>query len=151
MNKKKLLIFEFLLIIPLVFAQLVYQQDSYVDLKLPCSYNGSFCDTATASCNGSISYPNGSVMMDNINLTLNNNGFANLTVRDTSIIGIYQGYYSCCQLGDCDSDTFEYEITNSGFRGVESGEGTVIIGSIIVILIVSILFYKKMLLHLVHI
>ena len=116
--KYKLLIVLFALtfMVGLVSAELIFEQNKNINLRLPCSYNGTFCNES-AVCNITITYPNESLLLDNHLMTNNGNGKPNVSISGLNVIGTYQGYYHCCQGGYCDSDDFEFNVTPTGFAG----------------------------------
>jgi len=124
--------------ITFISGQLIFQQNDLIDLKLPCSYNGTFCDT-TALCNASINYPNETSLVDNVKMTNTGNGRPNVTLSDTSVVGTYQGYYCCIQNSYGDCDTFEFEITPSGSI-LSTGEGIVYIVFVAALIFTFLLF-----------
>jgi len=142
MKYKGLIILGILILVtPLIISQLIYQQNTRVNLNLPCAFNGSFC-TEIAVCNVSIEYPNGSLIIDNYLMTNTGNGKPNITLPDSSVIGSYHGFYACCQSGYCDDDDFEFEITPTGKSRVNTGEGLIhiLLTLFIFLLFVFVLF-----------
>lgn len=113
------------LTLPLISAE-VYKQNSIVELKVPCSYNGTFCDT-TALCNITINYPNSSLLVDDGNMTNTGNGMPFYLLPDTSITGVYLYNSECCQADACDSYSSSFEITPSGIIQTSILENPVII------------------------
>lgn len=100
------------IVLPSIHAE-IYKQNSIIELKVPCSYNGTFCDT-TALCNVTISYPNSSLLVDDGNMTNTGNGMPFYLLPDTSITGVYLYNSECCQADACDSYSSSFEITPSG-------------------------------------
>lgn len=113
-NKKYLLIFGILLVLPLIFAQ-IYQRETVVDLKIPFEVNGSI-PSATATCNISINYPNGTYLKENVSMTNRNNGDFNITLNatETVLIGEYEWRAFCCDGTKCAAGYDSFEITPSG-------------------------------------
>jgi len=101
------------ILLPLATAQLIFKQDATVDLKVPCSFNGTFCDADTP-CEITIYYPNTSLMVDNASLTNTGNGMPNITLPDTSVIGNYQAFATCTQNSVSGESSFEFRITALG-------------------------------------
>lgn len=114
MNKKYLLIFGILLVLPLIFAQ-IYQRETVIDLKIPFEVNGSI-PSATATCNISINYPNGTYLKENVSMTNRNNGDFNITLNatETVLIGEYEWRAFCCDGTKCAAGYGIFEITPSG-------------------------------------
>jgi len=96
---------------PIVFTQ--YEE---ANLKVPCSYNGTNCD-ATAVCNISILYPNGTTMVNNKLMNNNGNGMPNYTLPNTNTLGIYTYKMSATQAGVSGSDEDTFKITTTGIDG----------------------------------
>lgn len=116
MGKKGVIILVFLLVIlvlPLISSQLVFKQGDKIDLKLPCSFNGTICDTS-AKCNLTVLYPNGSFALENVNMTNVGNGMPNATMPNANVTGIHTARYSCSQSGHADSTTFEILVNPAG-------------------------------------
>ena len=91
----------------------VYERGKLIDIKLPCSFNGTICNT-TVICNVTATYPNTSFILDNVIMTNTGNGMPNATLLDSSIIGNYNGIYSCCVNDFCDTSPIKFEITPTG-------------------------------------
>jgi len=102
-----------LLVIPLISSQLVFKQGDKIDLKLPCSFNGTICDTS-AKCNATVLYPNGSFAIENINMTNKGNGMPNATLPNANVTGTYTARYTCSQSGHADSETFSILVNPAG-------------------------------------
>ena len=116
-NKKLLLIF-MIGILALSFAtaaeeDLTFKQWDAVDLKLPCSYKGANC-AASAECNISIMFPNGTFMVENQEMTNNGNGMPNYTMPTTGVIGEHNYKQTCTQSGLSASDSGVITITTTG-------------------------------------
>jgi len=114
MKIKYLILVMILLVLPLVTsADYVFKQYQDIDLKIPCDYNGTFCNDE-AVCNVSIEYPNGSLMLDNVDLTNTGNGLPNVTIPESTILGEFPGFATCEQNGLSDSWRFVMEINPTG-------------------------------------
>lgn len=122
-NKNKLILsFVFiLLVLPIVIAEveLTIPFNQEYDLKRPCFNNGTFC-SPQAICNVTISYPDGSLLTNNQEMT-NQNSFHNLTLTNFNIsqLGVMPIIMICDDPGGSinasASDTFEIEVTGDGF------------------------------------
>lgn len=130
-----LLVFAF----PIISAR-IYKQNSIIDLRIPCSYNGSFC-AASTPCNITIEYPNSSIFIDNELMTNTGNGMPNYTLPNSAILGIYPFNVACCQAGECDTYSDDLEISYRGEEKLGSGEGLSIFISVVVILVIGIFFF----------
>ena len=91
----------------------IYKQHSIINLKIPCSYNGTFC-SSSALCNITVEYPNSSAMLDEAGMTSSGNGMPNYTLSDSTITGTYQFTTLCCQAGYCDDYSSTFEINKLG-------------------------------------
>ena len=91
-----------------------FQYHDQFDLKRPCFNNGTYCSAST-SCNMTISYPDGSLLIDNLPMTLGSS-FANITVLEgqANKLGFYKATQICCDSGFCGKDTFDSGITGDG-------------------------------------
>jgi len=99
----------------------LFEKDKVVDLKLPCSYNGTFCSTS-AKCNITTRYPNGSYQINNQIMTNTGNGLPNMTLNKNNETGEYSGFYICCEEGYCDSSSIIFQITPNG-RVLSTAQG----------------------------
>jgi len=117
-------LFVLLLILPVVSAQLLYQSEEAIQLKIPCINNGTLCSDA-ATCDITIVYPNSSTLINMDSMTNNAGQFTyDLTTSQTSTTGIYHCTMNCTDGSIKGTSTFEYEITTNGNA---SPEGTTII------------------------
>jgi hypothetical protein len=88
-------IYTFILVGTLSFSTaLTLEKDSIIDLKFPCTYNGTNCPLAT-QCNISVIYPNQSLMVENQPTTYTGSGIANYTLPDSSVNGEYKVPITC--------------------------------------------------------
>lgn len=104
-----------------VGSALNFEQNSNIDLKVPCQFNGSNCDS-TAVCNASVAYPNGSLMIENQLLTNGGNGVPNISISDSSVLGTYIVSAVCTQSGISGGTVFEFEISRTGTQ-LSTGQG----------------------------
>lgn len=135
-----LLVTSFLFVFPLVSGKLIFQRNSIIDLKVPCSYNGSFCGT-DAQCNMTIVAPNYTIIENNSVMTNPGNGFPNITLKTSKAIGNYDAFYTCCRYTECDSESFQFSVTGSG------EEATVAQGIIYVVLLGASIFVFVLILY----
>lgn len=149
MEKKKILLFSIFLILlalPLITSQ-TYQQNKELDLKIPFEVNGSIA-SASAWCNVSVNYPNGSYLKQNASMTNLNNGDFNITLSGAELInlGEYDWRAFCCDGSDCAAGYGSFEITPSGSDTISSGEGMTLllsIGSIVIFAVLLFIFSFK--------
>ncbi len=126
MKNKILLIFLLvILIIPLVSATLIFEKDTKADLIIPCIHNNTYC-SSSATCETTIWYPNGTILIDNKSLTNLGAGQFNysLNENETSVIGTYNGFVTCIDGSEKGYKTFSYKITANG---KEDPSGVVIV------------------------
>ena len=123
----------------LASAELIFKYRGEINLRVPCSYNGTFCDS-TAICNLTVMYPNDSVMVENVQMTNAGNGTPNYTLPDDETIGTYSSHAYCCQAASCESTTFNFQITKSGSE-LSTSQGIIYV----IVLIIAIgLFFACM-------
>ena len=68
-----------LIFLPIVFAgDLVFKKGEIIDLKVPCINNNTLC-SGTASCNITSIYPNGSILINNLQMS-NSGSYHNYTI-----------------------------------------------------------------------
>ena len=101
------------LLLPLISAQVIFKQNSDIDLKVPCFFNGTYCD-GTSECSISIIYPNGTLLINNQTMGKLNPGVQNITLNDSSILGSYTAPVTCIQSGFADDSVIEFSITPTG-------------------------------------
>ncbi len=116
--KKNILLILMIGLLALSFASateevLTFQQYETIDLKLPCSYNGANCDN-TAVCNISVTFPNGTFMVENKPMTNTGNGMPNYTLPTSAIIGDHNFKQICTQAGLSAEDSGSITITTTG-------------------------------------
>jgi hypothetical protein len=102
------------LIIPIISAaDLTYKQYSEADMKVPCYNNGTWC-SSSAVCNITITWPNGTILVNNAQMT-NQGSFQNYTLSPskTAVIGIYEDSMVCSDGGYNVASSFEHQIQNS--------------------------------------
>jgi len=130
-----------LLVIPLTSSQ-TYQVSQDLDLKVPFEVNGTI-PSATAWCNISINYPNGSYLKQNDSMTNLNNGDFNITLPLVNLnkLGEYDWRAFCCDGIYCAAGYGSFELTPSGSDAINSGEGMTLIIAILTILTIGSLFF----------
>jgi len=121
--KYKLLIFMFAIILvgSLVAAEveLIISFNQEFDLKRSCFNNNTFC-SPEAVCNVTISYPDGSLLTNNQQMT-NQNSFHNVTFTNLNIsqLGVMPVTVICDDpagaINASGDDSFQIEVTGDGF------------------------------------
>ena len=121
-------------------AQLIYQQSTELDLKVPCFYNDTRCSDA-AECNISVLYPNSSFLVEEQPMTNLLNGYHNYTLNEslTSVLGEYSVSIYCVDNGETGYSTFAFDITPTG-HAITTGQTIVSIGLILVTMILAVFF-----------
>ena len=120
------------MLLPLINAQLIYQEGTQVQLKIPCINNGSLC-SGSATCNLTVLYPNSSTLINNSAMN-NALGFFtyDLSTAKTTPTGEYFATSNCNDGSLNGYSTFTYFIT---VNGKEPPEGITIIIFVILFLI----------------
>ena len=138
MNKNTIWIIVLILIATPTLAQLIYEQDLPIDLKVPCMNNGTYC-SSSALCNVTILYPNSTALVNNKVMT-NNLAFHNysLTATQTNTLGEHEVIVMCQDGTEYGYSTLNYKITPTG-EEPSTPEGILYIGIFAVILIFLIL------------
>ena len=125
-------------LISAIFDAGVFEQDTTIDLKLPCEFNGTFCSDS-AVCNFTLPYPNTTLMIDNGLMTSTGNGMPNITLPDSSVLGVYRGDYTCEDSGYQDSASVRLEITPTGSTFSTSDS---LIYFVVLFILVLLLFFS---------
>ena len=110
--KKILLIIIGMFLISFISA-LTLPQYSTIELKAPCTFNGTNC-LGSATCTINIIYPNGSYMFENSSMSNTGTGMVNINLSDSSVLGDYLAPMNCCQNGECAIGNVDFSITRSG-------------------------------------
>jgi len=142
MNKKILFGAVILLIVSSLCLGLIFKQDKVADIKVPCFNNNSYC-SVDAQCNITISYPNGTILVDNGIMT-NNISFHNYTLNTnlTSLNGDYSTSIVCNDVSNNGFSTFTFKITPSGTEpSTAQGIVYLILIAIAIILLLLCVFF----------
>jgi len=142
-NMKWLMIFLLgLALISVVSAtpELFYREGTDIDLKVPCSNDGLACNSSVL-CNISVSFPNGTTLVDNKEMSYNSNYF-NYTLPESDVLGEYKSIVFCNLAGIGGYSAFTFKINASG----ENNENIIalmvfLIICVIVTLILTVVFY----------
>ena len=131
----------FLAILPIISATNP-QKGVKFDLKIPFEVNGTI-PSASAWCNVSINYPNGTYLKQNASTTNLLNGDFNITLisEEISELGTHEWRAFCCDNGLCAAGYGDFYVTPSGQDRINSGEGISLFGSILSMIIVAIFFF----------
>ena len=101
-----------LMIVPAISAQLVYEKDTNFNLKIPCTFNNSYC-SSSAVCTLTYIDPDTETLIDNKTMT-NNGAYHNYSIVNTSETGIYIATIFCTDSGFAGVESFEILITPNG-------------------------------------
>ncbi|UCD20528.1 MAG: hypothetical protein JSW08_01985 [archaeon] len=119
MDKKILLMFVIVIMISCCYGVIApdqtFTRGDTIDLKIPCFNNGTYC-SGSATCNLTIDYPNGTVMVDN-QLMTNSVAYHNYTLPDSDVIGTYFCSTTCVDGGNTGYSRYTFDITTTGFAG----------------------------------
>lgn len=103
-----------------------------------CRVDGAVCDSSY-SCNITILLPDQSFLISQQAMT--NNGSYNcydLNTTQTSINGLYEATVDCSNTTLKGSNTFFYRITPEGSPPVSDGQGLVLIGTILIMIVLAL-------------
>lgn len=139
----------FILVGTLSFSSaLTFEKGSAINLKFPCTFNGSVCPSAT-TCNLSIIYPNQSLMVENQQASYSGSGIGNYTIPNSSTNGDYKVPITCeFPSGDSKSGQADFTITPNGETPTIAK--TIIYISLIIILLTIIMLILLALFNINH-
>lgn len=128
-----------LFLLPTISAEMIYQESSEVQLKIPCINNGTLC-SGSANCDITILYPNSTTHVSRDAMT-NEAGFFSydLSASETTPIGTYTSTVNCSDGSFNGYSTFDYEITVNG-KEKPSGIVIVVFGTFFLAIIASLTF-----------
>ncbi len=134
-----------ILVLPMASAQsqdiiFTFEADTEIDIKIPCFDNGTFCASST-QCNASITYPNQSILIDNIAMT-NQVSFHNVTLNttQTSKSGEYFTWIVCTDAAISGEETFFFEINPTGIRPTDQRTGIIVLAVVFMFILGIIMF-----------
>lgn len=126
---------------PILAETEIYKRNDLIDLKFTCTLNNAI-PSASTNYNITLSYPNGTTFLNNVETTAQGNGAFNYTTNFTEL-GTYKIQMFCEDGTYSFSDEGNYEITNNGN---DVPEGIVIVlFSILFLIIVGFLLYSLIL------
>ncbi len=102
-----------------------------------CRVDGAICDNSY-SCNLTILSPSQILLVDNVGM-LGDSVYRNfsMTEDNQSVNGIYEATIDCSNSSLSGSNTFFYEITPNGSKPIDEGQGLILLGSILFLIIIS--------------
>lgn len=127
-------------------SALTYQQGQGLDFKQTCTSQGRPCN-ATATCNVSFQFPNGTYVVNLGAMTNQFNGDFNYTLSstDTGTQGTYVWNMYCCQIADCRESHGNFNINYIGKELTTSKAiiYIVLFGILILFFILTLFFMGK--------
>lgn len=132
-------LFGMIMLAGLSSAQLIGKYQTTYDVKRPCINNGTYC-SASSTCNITINYPDGTLLVANSPMTYQTSYF-NYTISNTSLnqLGTYECLMTCKDGSLSGSDTFSFDVTGNG-KPEPSGI-VIVLFSVIAIAIFGVLIY----------
>jgi len=111
-------------VLPLIYASPIYEQNTLINLKIPCTNNGTFC-SISARCNVTIINPQGTIIKNNVAMTRNNSLYnVTLLESETGVKGEYE-FTPCCVDGrESNCNSLIFEVTKTGSK-LSTAEGIV--------------------------
>lgn len=138
------------LIISLIVAPLLSAEPSYIfkqfeeaELNLPCITNNEAPCSASILCNLTIIDPEGTILVDNNQMTYKSAGYYNFTLNSTqtSQLGEFSTSVSCVSATVNGFSTFNYLITPTGENRPTDGESRIIFLAILTVLALGLFFF----------
>ncbi len=107
--------------------KVILKQDTITDLKVPCIFNGSYCNNQT-NCTITIISPNGTTIIDN-QLATYNSAYYNYTLNETqtSSLGEHKLNMACTSPSYSGFNQMIFEVTPTGTIPSDSQSGTYLI------------------------
>lgn len=147
MSKKRVSSFLFLILvislISFISAQelkFTGQQNTELNIFNECEDNGFPCDS-NYKCNITIITPSQTILVLNDLMTRNQTIYNyTLNTDQTSILGLYEDSMCCTNNSHSGCELFLHEITPSGSTGLNEGQGSSLIGILIILLVTTIFF-----------
>ena len=136
---KRLMLLFIVFLLPLVSAELIFQQNKDVNITIPCAFNNTQC-SSSANCNYSVFDPEYNDVSTNQSVTVNSESFfvIHLNYSNTSAIGTYVLNMFCYDQGVGDTASIEFSITPSGDK-LSTSQGIIYVIAIAVILFLFLL------------
>lgn len=116
MQGNRLFLILLLFFLPIAFAtsSFYFQQNTEIDLKVPCVFNSTACPSNTL-CNISINYPSSTMFIKNQPMS-SQNQYYNYTINssNTSVVGEYAAIVFCSNSANNGYSLFSFSINNNG-------------------------------------
>jgi hypothetical protein len=118
-----------------------YARNTNITISVPCAFNGITCPASTV-CNVTIIDPKSVTIFNNEPMTKVDAVFEiDLNVSQTSELGQHEFTPTCCTGSRCRTEFLHYRITPSGAEPLSSGQGTILLSILGVMLLVCIIFF----------
>ena len=139
MRKILIALFVGIFLISLASCQ-TYEKGREINILIPFEVNGSIASEA-AYLNVTITYPNSTILFENVSATNRGNGFFNITItaEQNTIIGDWEWVAFGCDIGRCATGSDIFEVTNTGSK-FRDGQGTIALTILIGALGLAFLF-----------
>lgn len=117
---------------------LIRPLNNYIDIAVPCSYNGGSCPNTT-TCNMTLLFPNTTKLLTRKQMSKRGDNF-NLTLSNVSVSGDYRATTVCCYGRTCDTDSFLIRVSGeiSQLRCPQTVNETLVYGMIFALLFILI-------------
>ncbi len=114
-----------------------HSQNTNLTIYEKCRVDGAICDNSY-SCNLTILSPSQILLVDNVAM-LGQNIYRNFSMSEDnqSNNGIYEATIDCSNSTLSGSNTFFYGITPNGSKPIDEGQGLILLGSILFLIIIS--------------
>lgn len=136
----------FLSLILILSLSTVYAQQEEIRFNHPkstnltifekCRVDGAICDSSY-SCNLTILSPSQVLVIDNVEMS-GDGIYRNYTMteKNQSVNGVYESTVDCSNETFSGSNTFYYRITPNGSSPIDEGQGIILLGSILFLIII---------------
>lgn len=140
-----------IIVLPLVIAIPVYQKESPINLKVPCTNNGTHC-SSSANCNATIINPSGELLRNAFIMTRNVSIFnVTLSSEETNINGEYELTVCCIDGGATNCKTLTFLITPNGIENTTETSLFYIGGLALILILMGFTIYGWSLSKTIHI
>lgn len=139
-----LLLFVCCCYIPLAVAETseyTFQKNTPIEITRPCINNGTWC-SSVAACNITASYPNGTILVNNNQMT-NQISYHNYTIPSTDTEGQYKIIMTCTDNGLNGANTFYFDINPTGIPASDQKTDAINFALIFIFILGTILFLSS--------
>lgn len=133
-------------LLPMILAAepaFTFKQGEASNITLQVLNEDNSVATASVDCYLTVKNPKLSILVDYQAMTFISNGEFNYELAGNLLqdLGDYPVTLSCSDSADYLSSSFYFEVSKSGSKGITSGEGGMLMLSIVVMLVISTLFF----------